>query len=582
MKWYHGIAEIADSFSFAYPPSWEFGAANVFCGSAVLFLALLFLTNGKIPLRKRISLTMLALFLFVSFEWNLLDFIWHGLHFPNQLPGRQSFLFVFVILLMGYEAIISRNGLTLRGMLFSLGISVGFFFLGWQKSENTMGRWVSVLMIAAVFVFLLVASRNTDKKGLKRLAEGALAFVLLADVCVNGVFVLCQYSRLSDGFQYAKEEELLDDYTEKYESGTTDFYRTEIVPNFTFNPGQLYGVKGISYYSSTMNGNIYHLMENLGNRVYAKNVSTVYLPTPFQDMMFGVRYYYMKGAKTLSYGKLLEKNGNLSVYQSPYALPVAYAVDSDIMDIENTSMTGIALQEKFIRLASGSKRLLAVEAGKTNLRISNAKVSGEYMYAIDPENTVTYTVDFMANGEGHFFVESDFTVGNYEIYLEDVKIRSGSCGADPLIDVGKLSTGDTVTVKVTAKGYSYMLCGLRGYTMEKETLKSVYQKLEKQGLQVEYASDTKITGVISVKEDGVLYASIPAENGWEVYIDGEKQQTYDLGMGLLFCDIEAGEHTVEYRYHAPGLKLGLSLSAAAAVVLITAGVLDFRKKQKIR
>ena len=127
-----------------------------------------------------------------------------------------------------------------------------------------------------------------------------------------------------------------------------------------------------------------------------------------------------------------------------------------------------------------------------------------------------------------------------------------------------------------------MLCGLRGYSMEKEALQSVYQKLKKQGLQVEYASDTKITGVISVKEDGVLYASIPAENGWEVYIDGEKQETYDLGMGLLFCDIGAGEHTVEYRYHAPGLKLGLSLSAVAALILITVGVLDFRKKQKIR
>ena len=323
-------------------------------------------------------------------------------------------------------------------------------------------------------------------------------------------------------------------------------------------------------------------MENLGNRVYAKNVSTVYLPTPFQDMMFGVRYYYMKGAKTLSYGKLLEKNGNLSVYQSPYALPIAYAVDSDILDIENTSATGIALQERFIRLASGSKSLLAVEARKMNLKISNGKISGDYMYAIDPESAVTYTVDFMANGDGNFFVESDFTVGNYEIYLEGVKIRSGACGADPLIDVGKLSTGDTVTMKVTVKGYAYMLCGLRGYSMEKEALQSVYQKLKKQGLQVEYASDTKITGVISVKEDGVLYASIPAENGWEVYIDGEKQETYDLGMGLLFCDVGAGEHTVEYRYQAPGLKLGLSLSVMAAFILLSVGVLGFRKKQKMR
>ena len=580
LEWYHELWQIADSFAFACPPSWEFGPANVFCGSATLFFILTFLLNREILLRKRISFTLLAIFLFVSFEFNLLDFIWHGLHFPNQLPGRQSFLFVFLVLLMGYETVSAYRGLTFPRLALSFLGGCGFFFIGLQKSKNITGRWFSVLMIAAVFIFLLVMTVMKNREKFIRWAKGALALVLLIDVCANGIFVLCWYSRVSDGALYAREAALLDSYTEKYESTKKDFYRTETVSNFTFNPGQLYGMKGISYYSSTMNGEMYHLLENLGNRVYAKNVSSVYLPTPLQDMMFGVRYYYMRGNRSLSYGNFLEKEDLLSVYESPYALPVAYAVNPKIAEIEGSEKTGIALQEKFLGLASGKGSGWVYENIHGIPEISNGIYKGGYLYARDPESEYTYSVEFMTERKGYFFIESDFNQGNYEIFVNGIKKKTGSCGAEPMIDVGYLRDGDEITVKVKIKGYAAVRCGIRGYTMTKGQLNAVYQKLSEQSLQVESASDTRIKGQITVTEDSVLYASIPAEKGWNVYIDGEKQETYDLGMGLLFCDINAGTHTVEYRYHAPGFALGLSISTVTALTLLAVWFFVYRKKVK--
>lgn len=47
---------------------------------------------------------MLALIFFLlAFANNWLDFIWHGMHFPDSLPGRQSFLYMFVLLTMAFE-----------------------------------------------------------------------------------------------------------------------------------------------------------------------------------------------------------------------------------------------------------------------------------------------------------------------------------------------------------------------------------------------------------------------------------------------------------------------------------------------
>ena len=121
---------------------------------------------------------------------------------------------------------------------------------------------------------------------------------------------------------------------------------------------------------------------------------------------------------------------------------------------------------------------------------------------------------------------------------------------------------------------------LHAYTVDKEALSIAHEKLSAEALQVEYASDTEIRGEITLAEDGVLYASIPAENGWEVYIDGEKQETYDLGMGLLFCDIDAGTHQVEYRYRAPGFALGAAISSVTALCMIGFDVFDWMKKKK--
>ena len=226
------------------------------------------------------------------------------------------------------------------------------------------------------------------------------------------------------------------------------------------------------------------------------------------------------------------------------------------------------------------KKRLIHEAEVLNKTISNGTQIGQVLYARDVESAVTYTVEFAAERDGCFFLEFDFTVGTYEIVINEGQPRTGHCGADRILNVDNLYLGDRVTVTVTTRGYSGVRCGIKAYTIDEEALSEAYQKLSSGAMQVEYASDTQIRGTVTAEKDGVLYASIPAENGWEVYIDGEKAEIYDLGMGLCFCDIEAGTHTVEYRYTAPGLALGIAVSSVTALALVGAGIFYAKKKRE--
>ena len=65
---------------------------NIYCGSAVLLLIPMYVTNRRIPIRERFCRMAFAGFMLLSFGTNILDFLWHGLNYPDSLPGRQSFI----------------------------------------------------------------------------------------------------------------------------------------------------------------------------------------------------------------------------------------------------------------------------------------------------------------------------------------------------------------------------------------------------------------------------------------------------------------------------------------------------------
>lgn len=572
IAFYHKLPQIIDNLSAGVKTSLEYGVANLYCGSAAIFFALLFVLNRRISWKKKVCYTLVCAFMLVSFELNILDFIWHGLHFPNQLPGRQSFLYVFVILLMAYEALTHLDGLNLISASAAMAVAGGILFIGLDDSKYRTGRIVSAAVILLAFTIIAVYLILSKKIKL-RAVTFALAALISLEVMGSGVYTMSRYLGCANAVSYTGYESDMRYLTSKYESGKDDFWRSEMTPNFTFDSGLLYDFKGITYYSSTMNGKLYNFFQRLGNRVYALNVSTIYQTTPILDMMFGVRYHYVTGgALTSEYGDVVEKKGSITVLENRYTLPVAYAVNDSIKGFTTEGKSPLEAQDDFIRLAAGIRDVDAVYSvpGRV-LNIDNADLfrSGgkRYFAAPKPDEESVFEYSFEATKDGFFYIDFDFIVGNYTVSINDGAEKTGSCGRDPLKNVGYVKKGDTIYLKVVISGYGVALYGADGYIIDDIVVERAYEKLSQNVLDVTYASDTKIKGTISLKGDCVLYSSIPAEAGWSVYVDGVKQEAFALDGVLLCTDIKAGEHTVEYRYRAPGLAAGIGISAAGAAVL---------------
>ena len=81
-------------------------------------------------------------------------------------------------------------------------------------------------------------------------------------------------------------------------------------------------------------------------------------------------------------------------------------------------------------------------------------------------------------------------------------------------------------------------------------------------------SDTTIEGTINCKEDSYIYSSIPYDDGWKIYIDGEEAETFEVGTAMLATTIKPGEHEIVFKYSPKGIIIGSLISAVTVLFLM--------------
>ncbi|MCD7727855.1 MAG: YfhO family protein [Ruminococcus sp.] len=160
--------------------------------------------------------------------------------------------------------------------------------------------------------------------------------------------------------------------------------------------------------------------------------------------------------------------------------------------------------------------------------------------------------------------------------------------------IGYLNAGDTVTITGTTDGKlvsqsTFMSCV---YRLDSDIFDAGIETLRSNGtLDVESVSDTEITGTITANIDGIMYTSIPYEEGWSVYVDGEEQEavpvcnntsTNDDGEkeqsgSMLGIELEKGTHTIELKYSPQGFVPGVIISIICLAAFIAIIFLNRRR-----
>lgn len=113
---------------------------------------------------------------------------------------------------------------------------------------------------------------------------------------------------------------------------------------------------------------------------------------------------------------------------------------------------------------------------------------------------------------------------------------------------------------------------------------SAAQALKSNSLRdVQYDSTAAtLTGEITAPDDGVLQIAIPYSTGWKAYVDGQQVDTFTSGIKYIGINVTEGEHTIELRYHTPGLAVGCIVSCIATGIAIVWIAMEIHRKKSKR
>lgn len=105
---------------------------NIYCGVAVFVLLPLYIMCSKVNAREKIGKCVILLIFLTAFNLNIPNYIWHGMHFPNSLPCRQSFIYIFSCLQCAMKLLLTLRILIISSLVHHYGLQLVFCLL-WKN-----------------------------------------------------------------------------------------------------------------------------------------------------------------------------------------------------------------------------------------------------------------------------------------------------------------------------------------------------------------------------------------------------------------------------------------------------------------
>ncbi len=351
--------EIIDFIAKMFPGSYDTvrpeGLPWVYSGTLSLLLLPLFFAAGKIKVREKIATGVLLFFLFLSMYINTLDVLWHGGQAPNWLNYRYSFVFIFVVLLMGARTLSALRSVDYRAIL-AVASTLLILVVILQKLkltytannktevyfDNLNGVWLSIGLLIVFGILLLFLNGHDRTSPRYEPLATILLTVLCIEVLLNGVFYMRRQHEDVVISNYASYHDFYDEYAKAFDyvkENDTSFYRMDKTFQRTVCDSFVLGYRGLASSTSTLNASVVRFQRELGMKADSHWTEATG-STIATNALLGVKYWVAKeGEAVHPHYQEYHRDGDTALgtatvtYLNPYALPIAFASSPAVKDI---------------------------------------------------------------------------------------------------------------------------------------------------------------------------------------------------------------------------------------------------------
>lgn len=582
LELYNNFMEIiANLFSFHEPTTME-GLPNVGTGVICILMLVIFIRSKDISKREKIANLSLLGLIFISLNINVLDYIWHGFHFPNLIPYRFAFLFSFVFIAVAYRAFtvfvqLDKKDIIGMCIVTIVMVCISVFYLE-QKPI------ISSLIAAALYIVMmtLYELELIDRRALVL----AVSLVVIVEMCFEGMVGVTTVGTTSHDNYPDKEEEVSEllDYAEQQSGG--DLYRLDQVYYSTKNDGMIYGYNSAGQFSSTSYKSLIDFTADYG--LVSKRSSFQYLLTsPVVSMLLNEKYIISRDGYYGNESSLKEvkkaSDGVVTLYENEYYLPIGYMADNNIQTVEMTGNTVFKTQNDVFKALTGVDKdvynVLKPDSFDCENMEHEEESDGLFKYTLAAGMTSgEIKVTYIAPKDGMLYAWANVKSA------DNIQVQSANLSHSYVIEaqryvfpLGYYKKGEAVILSVDAQKSATNKITVA--YLDGDVLDEGYAKLSDETLNVTRHTSSTIEGTLTAENDGTFMTSIPYEKGWKLYVDG-KAAKIDPALGAFVCaNVTKGEHTIKFSYVPEGFVPGTVLACISLLVFVFLCVVDILEKK---
>lgn len=563
---------------------------NVYCGVIVFILIPLYIFAKSISKREKIiSISLLVMF-YLSFNLRQLNYIWHAMHFPNDLPYRFSFMYSCVLLIMCYKALLRIKEYSGKELAISIGAAFVFVVLveklgtkNLTKSspDGTSAELVILLNLIFIGLYAILILCFYSNKIREWIFTGFMLIAVFLELTISTPEL---YDITVTKSSYSDDKPEIQGIIDNLYSQDNDFYRLELADGRTLNDPAWHYYRGISTFSSMAYEQLAKLQNKLGLGSNDINSFVYHNQTPIYNSMFNVKYILDRNTiYDAGMYNFVDNSSQFNVYENKYNLPIGFMADYGILDWQYNDINPFSSQLDFIRKATGNHNVQLFNAPNMYTSENNVVFEGDVIntssvftvYDTSQQSSVTITMTIDGDQPQHLYAYArSHVINSAVISSSTITEKSVGIGNPFIIDMGIVNPGEEASITLSIYDSNNQVTPESGsldffaYAFDTAAYIPLYEQLAESALQVTSYSDTSILGKINVKENGIMYTSIPYDTGWKVYVDGHEQQFSAIGNSLIGIDLTAGEHEIEFKFTPKGLTIGVVISILSLLVFI--------------
>ena len=576
---------LANTGTTVVPTSFNEKTPNIFCGFAVIMLAILFCFCRRISLRERICCVGLLLLFSCSMIFKVADYVWHGLHVPNMLPFRYSFLWSFVAIYMAYRLYLQIFRIRwwhLLLMLLPLAVFIYCIIIVHQNLRITVA---TLAVTAFIGTFLVLYSLRIVRKEV---------FSLALALCMLGESVVCAglgVSRVAvtDSKSYpveGKSTAAVVEKMKKSEEDNTDLWRAEVAKKYTLNDSTLLNYRGVSAFSSTVNSRTSQFLQSIGlASSVAGNRYSYQEADPFTNLLLGVKYVIDREGRNTNpaYFEEVASDGKVLLLKNKAYLPLGFMVNENTLEYRPVDEKGNSYaNQPYDRLNTLFREMSGIETplftkfdadsvdtfGSVEL---NAVGTSRFNFTAEEANSLKNCVGvtFTMPQDGMLCIYSRsldcadilVAVNGQSLYYYSDKYGYNRC-------MGEFRQGDKINLyyRAASAGFVARVTVLQAAIFRTDVFDEGLQQFSASSMMTTRVTDTEIEGAIQVEKEGLIYLSVPYDDGWKLEVDGTHAKIVPVGGAMIAARLTPGVHAIHLYYVAPGFHLGRNITLGALVI----------------